>query len=227
MERAFIAEGPRLVTELAESGITPLMIVVSEGFNESSGLFSGEVREVSDRVFSQLTAMQNSQGVLGVFPMPEIADPDIGTVRDWAFALDAVQDPGNLGTVTRTLDFLGFDSLFMGHGSVDIYNPKTVQAGMGAIGRLSLRQVDLPGFLKHQREGGARIYGAAGEGRSISDGNWEPGLIVLGNEGGGLSGGVSELCHEHISIPKLGGGESLNVASACAVLAGWIRFGNG
>jgi TrmH family RNA methyltransferase len=98
-------------------------------------------------VCKKLTCLQTAHQVLAVFEMPDDSNMVHHPLGEWGIALDFIQDPGNLGTIIRTMNFLGIQHIYCSEDSVDVYNPKVVQASMGAIGRVKVSYVDLPTFL--------------------------------------------------------------------------------
>jgi len=137
--------------------------------------------------------------------------------------LDGVADPGNLGTIIRLCDWFGFSQLICSNESVDLYNPKVVQASMGSLFRVKVIHTDLQEFIGGLPEG-KKIYGADMHGTSIYDVDFEihP-VVVFGSESHGINDKLKALMSEKISIPQTGGGESLNVAVSAAIISSEIR----
>jgi TrmH family RNA methyltransferase len=164
---------------------------------------------------------------MGIFRQPR-HDADItAPERELCLALDSVQDPGNLGTIIRIADWFGIENIFCSQGTVDAYSPKTVQATMGAIGRVKVHYVDLPSFIETIKER-APLYGTFLDGDDIYGKKLENrGLVIMGNEGNG----ISEECRKHITeklfIPNYPVGretsESLNVSVATAIICSEFR----
>jgi TrmH family RNA methyltransferase len=221
-ERAYLAEGPRLVSELLYNGQTALKIFTT-GPDLVASYPADVIVPITPADLKKISMLVQPQGVLAVFQMDPDEDPslDLHPNGQWAMALDFIQDPGNLGTILRTLSWFGFANLYCSSDSVDLYNPKVVQASMGAIGHPKVHYVDLPEFLSRQT---VPVYAAAMEGEPINRMVLEPGILVLGNEGGGLSQAVRQACSRWVSIPKLGRGESLNVAVSAAIMAAWATL---
>jgi len=138
-------------------------------------------------------------------------------------ALDAVRDPGNLGTIIRLCDWFGIKHLICSEDTVDCYNPKVLQATMGSIARVNMVYTDLEDFLKNTA---LPVYGAFMDGEVVYDKKLPPGgILVMGNEANGISSSVAKHTTERISIPQFGEAttESLNVATATAILLNEIR----
>lgn len=129
--------------------------------------------------------------------------------------LDDVQDPGNLGTIIRTADWFGIDHIICSEQTVEVYNPKTVQATMGSLARMNIFYTDLEAFIEEAK---LPVYGALLNGNSIYDMDWgNEGLILLGNEGHGISEKLIKKITTPVTIPRIGQAESLNVAVSAAI----------
>ncbi|WP_108424257.1 TrmH family RNA methyltransferase [Flagellimonas amoyensis] len=213
----FVVEGEKLVKELLQAGVAPFKIFV-DGTWKGSGL--GETELVSGAILKQMSSLKQPNGVLGVFHMPK---PLKIEVSDWVVALDAVRDPGNLGTIIRLCDWFGIGQLVCSEDTVDCYNPKVLQATMGSIARVNIVYTPLHEFLKSADQPvlGAFMDGEPVYGKSLPS----KGILVMGNEANGISDEVGALVTERISIPQFGGdtAESLNVATATAILLNEIR----
>lgn len=213
----FVVEGEKLVKELLQSGVRPYIIFTDE---KLGSINFKEAEQVSGAVLKQMSSLKQPNGVLGVF---HISEPNVVDDRDWIVALDAVRDPGNLGTIIRLCDWFGIKHLVCSTDTVDCYNPKVLQATMGSIARVNMVYTDLPDFLK---KAGSPVYGAFMYGEPIYGKSLpENGILVMGNEANGISDKVSKWVTERISIPQFGGetAESLNVATATAILLNEIR----
>ncbi len=134
--------------------------------------------------------------------------------------LDDVQDPGNLGTIIRTAEWFGIEHIICSIGTVDAYNPKVVQATMGSLARLQVYYTNLNEFIPAS---GLKVYGALLDGQSIYQTKWsDEGLIVMGNEGNGISDEIIALIDQAVTIPRIGQAESLNVAVATTIFCSEI-----
>jgi len=214
----FFVEGKKTVEELLNSNFKPHSIYCTDSntFNISVDIQT----EISVAELKQISFLKNPNGGLGVFHIPEAKPLDF---KDWMVALDDIRDPGNLGTIIRLCDWFGIRSLVCSQNTVDCYNPKTLQATMGSISRVSITYLDLASFLG---ESEIPIYGAFMDGESVYENKLtEKGIIVLGNEGNGISTKVSAVISKRIAIPQYGNKttESLNVATATAILLHEIR----
>jgi len=135
---------------------------------------------------------------------------------DFILALDAVQDPGNMGTIMRMADWYGVKKIVCSKNTVDCYNPKVIQASMGAFLRIEVSYLDLNTYLSETQ---LSIYGALLEGENVYQQQLRPnGILLMGNEGKGISKELLPLITNPISIPRRGQAESLNVSVATAIL---------
>lgn len=141
--------------------------------------------------------------------------------QKFSIVLDGIQDPGNMGTIIRTADWFGIQHIVCSGDTVDVYNPKVVQATMGSIAHVNIYYTELENFLS---EINIPIYGALFNGANIYQTNFgEEGLLIMGNEGNGLRPAVIKLIQHAITIPRLGNAESLNVGIATAIFCSEIK----
>ena len=214
----FVAEGVKIVKELLDAGFESLGI-----YSSISGMgkeLDVEVSAVDQAVIKKMSALTNPNGLIGVFKIKESKEID---TQDWILALDAVRDPGNLGTIIRLCDWYGIRQLVCSPDTVDCYNPKVLQATMGSIARVNIAYTDLTVFLEKYEQ---PIYGAFMDGSNVYGQNLpQKGVLVMGNEANGISEGVETRVNEKIAIPQFGKPttESLNVASATAILLNEVR----
>ena len=208
----FVAEGEKCVAELTKS--FELIHLYREGENATR------------TEIEQMSGLKNPQGVVGVFKKRPIGDWTL-EIGDLVLALDGVQDPGNLGTIIRTCDWYGVHDIFCSLDTADCYNPKVVQATMGALSRVRVHYVDLPSWLAAQK---AQIYGTLLDGKDMYDvipESRNTGIIVMGNEGNGISQEVRKLITSPIRIPSYPKNaetsESLNVSIATAIVLAEFR----
>lgn len=218
MHRLFFVEGVKSVMELLNSGLKEHLILAT--VEKAPEIPYEGVHLISENDLRQLSALHTPSGVLGVFEIPKTGEL---TYKDWVVALDSVQDPGNLGTIIRLCDWFGIQHLVCSNGTVDCYNPKTLQATMGSIARVTVQYVDLNVFLAGQS---LPVYGAFMDGTAMyGQALPKKGVLILGNEANGISTKIAEQITERIAIPQFGAQqtESLNVASATAILLAEIR----
>ncbi|MFX0557388.1 TrmH family RNA methyltransferase [Maribacter sp. CXY002] len=214
----FVMEGKKAVEELLASQFKVYKIFTDE-LNETYFKEHGAVK-IHAKDFGQISSLKNPNGVLGVFHIPKSKPLE---VNDWVLALDGVQDPGNMGTIIRLCDWYGIENIICSNTTVDCYNPKVLQATMGSIARVSITYLNLPQFLG---DSSIPVYGTFMDGENVNNCSLpNKGILVVGNEGSGISQEVKQLCHKAIAIPQYGSttAESLNVGTATAILLNEIR----
>ncbi|MCX2431083.1 TrmH family RNA methyltransferase [Pedobacter sp. GR22-10] len=172
--------------------------------------------EVNNAELSKISTLQTPQGFLALVKIPETKTATQKDLKNkFTLILDGIQDPGNMGTIIRTADWFGFENIICSMDTVEAYNPKTVQATMGSLARVNLFYEDLPVLLANND---IPVFGALLEGNSIYKTNWgQEGLVVLGNEGKGISADVIKKINYPVTIPRIGAAESLNVAVSAAI----------
>lgn len=228
-EGVFLAEGPKLVGELLGS-FPCLLLAATPAWKQRYPQAPAEEQvEVSDEELARASLLRTPQQVLAIFRKKEESiEPDEIT-RSLCLALDGVQDPGNLGTIVRVADWFGLRDVFCSRHSADVYGAKTVQATMGALARVRVHYVDLPALLARCREAGLPVYGTFMDGDSLyaAGGLEARGVIVMGNEGNGISPEVGRLVSHRLLIPSYPPGEptceSLNVGVATAIVCAEFR----
>ena len=186
--------------------------------------------EVTAEELARVSLQRAPQGVLAVFEKPQpVAAQSLLPVagRSLCLALDGVQDPGNVGTIVRIADWWGIEHVICSHDTADVFAPKTVQSTMGALGRVGVHYTDLPAWLD-ALPAGTPVYGTLLDGDNLYDSELTPhGIIVMGNEGNGLSSAVRERVSHRLLIPSFPPdrptSESLNVAVATAVTCAEFR----
>ena len=201
-EGLFVAEGPKVVSELSKSF-------------ECVSMY-----EDPDDV-ARLSFLRHPQDVLAVFRKKEPAPLPLEP-QGLMVALDRVQDPGNLGTIIRIADWFGVDTIVCSEDTADVWNPKVVQATMGSLARVSVVYADLPSVIERYN---GPVYGTFLDGENIYDTELsKEGIVVFGNEGNGISDDVRKLVSKRILIPPTRkGAESLNVAIATAITLAEFR----
>jgi TrmH family RNA methyltransferase len=216
----FLVEGKKAVQELCASSLKMYKIFVTKDHGLSVG--RADCIVVSEKELQQMSALKRSNGVIGIFHKPNSVPLEF---NGWTLALDDIQDPGNLGTIIRLCDWFGITDLICSIGTVDCFNPKVLQATMGSIGRVNIVYGSLTDLLS---QANVPIYGAFMEGAVVYDEIFpSQGVLVMGNEGKGISERIKSLCQQQIAVPQFGEKttESLNVATATAILLNEIRRG--
>lgn len=221
----FVAEGNKMVSDLLPFLKCQLLIGNIDFLNTTSLENVEEVIEVNDKELAQASFLQNPQQVLAVFYQPQ-RDSQIRIDDQLILALDGIQDPGNLGTIVRLCDWYGIKHVFCSQDTADIYNPKVVQATMGALARVDVHYVDLAEFLIENKH--LPVYGTLLDGNNMYEEDISPtGIIVMGNEGNGIRPEIERLITKRLYIPNYPIGnptsESLNVAIATAIICAEFR----
>lgn len=225
-EQLFLAEGPKLVGDLLGNFPCKMLVATAEWLSSHQRVEASNLIEATPEELSRASLLKTPQQVLALFEQPQIeVDLSIPT-RELCLALDDIQDPGNLGTIIRLADWFGIRHIFCSYNTVDVFSPKVIQATMGAIARVNIYYTSLPEFI--QQLGNTPIYGTFLDGDNLYQQPLsENGLIVMGNEGNGISQSVSSLINHRLFIPNYPEGcatsESLNVAIATAVVCAEFR----
>ena len=224
-EGLFIVEGEKMVQEACDSGF-----VVEKIYNKA---------EIGEEAMKRISALANPSPALAILRKPEdiyVDSPssisNIFSKGGLFLALDTIRDPGNLGTILRIADWFGIDAVFAAKDTVDVFNPKVVQATMGAIFRVKMHYVDLPALSDIVLEMGGSIYGTFLDGenlytKTLQTGKDTPVVIVIGNESIGISEEMSQKVSDRLYIPPYPadspGSESLNAAIATAITVAEFR----
>lgn len=221
----FVVEGEKMVDE-----------AVSSGFDVTT-IFRKD--EIGEEAMKRISALSSPSPVLAIVRKPQdiyVNDPaslsDIISKGGLFLALDTIRDPGNLGTILRIADWFGIDAVFAAKDTVDVFNPKVVQATMGAIFRVRMHYVDLPAVSEMILSNDGRVYGTFLDGRNmysiqLETGTDRPVMIVIGNESEGISDRMASLVSDRLYIPPYpaddSGSESLNAAVATAITVSEFR----
>ena len=214
IEKLFIAEGTKVIQELLQSNFElEHLYTTKEDFNE---ITSANRTIVSESDLKKISALSSINTCLGVFRVPESKTTQ---EEGLLVALDDIRDPGNMGTILRLCDWFGVKEVVCSKTTVDIYNPKVIQATMGSISRVNVNYVDLNSFLENTS---LPVFGTFMDGKNIYNQKLpKEGIIVMGNEANGISSTIERIVSERLSIPRFGSlqqTESLNVATATAIV---------
>ena len=221
-EEAFVAEGPKIVGDLM-AVTPPLMVIATEewaAMHHTSLPPATELITVTDDELRRISFLQHPQKIMAVFRMDFLGHDSEIRPDELYLALDGVQDPGNVGTILRTLDAFDFDGLLLLEGCADPWSVKTVRSSMGAIFRRDvwcMSASELPGLLERSS---LPLYGTAlrQDTEDVRGVSLERCAIAIGSEGQGLSDAVLAMCRKTLKIPMSERCESLNAAIAAAVL---------
>ena len=215
----FLAEGVKVIQELLQSNFVLEHLYATEESFSSFSITNKSV--VSEGEMKKITALSTPSSCLAVFQIPkqeQLANAGL------LVALDDIRDPGNLGTIIRLCDWFGIEQIVCSRETVDLYNPKVVQATMGSIARVKLNYLDLEKFIS---ETTLPVFGTFMDGSNIYEEKLpNEGIIILGNEANGISKFIEKLVNNRIAIPRFGNlqkTESLNVATATAIVLSEFR----
>ncbi len=220
-ENCFVAEGPKVVGDLMKR-YQPKAIFATRAWLDGAGIGS-QATEITDEELRRISFLQNPQQVLALFFIPSTIFYQPSTL---SLALDSVQDPGNLGTIIRIADWFGIDTIYCSEDTADAYNPKVVQATMGSLAHVHIIYCDLL-QLFDALPPSYPVYGTLLDGDDIYQQPLsQEGIIVMGNEGNGISEAVRQRVTRRLLIPNFHQGESaesLNVAIATAITCSEFR----
>ena len=225
-EGKFVAEGFKVVDDLLALQPADLIVATGEWLRDKHFGAETEVIEVTDEELKKVSFLQHPQQVLAVFKQATSGNYSINT-SELSLALDGVQDPGNLGTIIRIADWFGITHIYCSQDTADVYNPKVVQATMGSIARVKVEYGDLLGLVE-SLPADVPVYGTLLDGDNIYQQKLENrGLIVMGNEGKGISPALAKKVNHKLLIPNFPEGrataDSLNVAIATAITCSEFR----
>ena len=231
-EGLFVAEGPKVVGDLIRHQTPVRLIGTEEWFCDSGWQPRADVDErVSADELRRISFLQHPQQVVGIFRLLDQQLPNDFTgdrcSRQLTLALDGIQDPGNLGTIIRIADWFGISDIVCSSDTADVYNPKVVQATMGSLARVNIFYTNLPSWLR-QLPSSLPVYGTLLDGENLyGQPLTSAGIIVMGNEGNGISEEVRRLVSHRLLIPSFHHAdehaESLNVAIATAIVCAEFR----
>lgn len=221
----FIVEGEKMVEEALHSRF------------EVQSVYRKD--EIGEEAMRRISSLSSPSPAFAVVRKPyDIYIDDVSDIESTFasgglyIALDTIRDPGNLGTILRIADWFGVDAVFATPDTVDVFNPKVVQATMGAVFRVRMHYTDLPSLASTLIESGGKVYGTFLDGeniysRHLDDGSESPVMIVIGNESEGISKEMSALVSDRLYIPPYPadqpGSESLNAAVATALAVAEFR----
>ena len=220
----FVVEGEKLVEEALNSHF------------EVEAVYRRD--EIGEEAMKRISSLASPSPALAVLRKPsdvyvdDLSSIASGLSRGLYLGLDTIRDPGNLGTIIRIADWFGADAVFAAPGTVDVFNPKVVQATMGAVLRVRMHYVDLPSLAGEFLSRGGKVYGTFLDGsnmyeRDLDTGEDRPVMIVIGNESEGISATMAGLVSDRLYIPPYpaddSGSESLNAAIATAITVAEFR----
>ena len=212
----FVVEGEKMVSEALRSGFEPVSLWRRD--------------EIGEAAMARISSLTTPSPVLAVLRQRPLSRPPLD--KGLYLALDAIRDPGNLGTILRIADWFGIRDIVASPDTVELYNPKVVQSTMGAIFRVRVHYTGLESYVRDILAAGGKVYGTFLDGGNLYDkpletGVGAPAVIVIGNESNGISPAIGALVSDRLLIPSFPGGiptsESLNAAVATAVAVAEFR----
>lgn len=212
-EGVFIVEGTKMVQEILTNANADIQCLVTTDahIEPRADLYVTDAASMKS-----LSGLSTPSSLLAVVRQPAFSELS----SNWTLALDGIQDPGNMGTIIRTADWFGIQEIVCSLNTVDCFNPKVVQATMGSIFRVNVRYQHLETYLTSESR---PVFGALLEGENMHSIQLpEKGILLMGNEGKGISEALLETISHPIHIPGRGGAESLNVSVATGILLGQL-----
>lgn len=225
-EKKFLVEGRKLITEALDSGYTcEIILTLNETADENQSLIKqlskkkiiSEIVRSSD--FVKLCDTKNPQGIIGVFHVKEQNKP-VFENENLIVAMESISDPGNVGTIIRNSDWFGVKNILLNRDCAEVYSPKVIRASAGSVFHLNIfEEKDFYNVLKKQKKNGFVILCADLNGENLYASSYnKKTILVLANEANGPTNNLLEICDSKITVPRIGKAESLNVASASAVI---------
>jgi len=210
----FIVEGFKMVEELLLSNFeTETIFALSDWATHHPNL---KVEVISENELNSISSLITPNKVIAIVKQKEKIISDLS--QSLSIVLDDIQDPGNFGTIIRTADWFGITNIICSENCVDVYNPKVIQATMGSLFRANVFYTNLTTFFSKNQN--LTVYGALLNGENVSQKKLKSkgSILLMGNESKGISKNLIPFVTEKITIPKFGKAESLNVATATAIL---------
>ena len=214
----FVVEGVKGINEFLNSDFELHTIYTTK---DTFKVHSDVLFNISEAELKKISSLKNPNTALAIFKMPK---PKRINNASLTVALDAIRDPGNLGTIVRLCDWYGIEDLVCSSNTVDCFNPKVVQATMGSLTRVNVSYLDLESFISNYK---GNIFGTYMRGENIYSTELpDSGMVILGNEANGISEPINQLVNRRLTIPQFGNQhktESLNVATATAIVLSEFR----
>ena len=224
----FLVEGTKTVMELLASKITVKSLFATDewiSFHKSLLKNISNLEIVSEKELKQISNLVTPQQVIALACIPNYSFDQKELANNFSIALDEIQDPGNLGTIIRIADWYGIKNIICSKNCADVYSPKVIQATMGSFMRVNVFYADLKSFFEEQNK--LPVYGAVMNGENLYTTSISAnGILLIGNEGSGISDELLTFVTHPITIPKIGDAESLNASIATAIICdAWARGG--
>ena len=214
-DRLFLVEGEKAVDELLTSSWVIRQIYATPEWVDAHAGISVPVTVVNEGQIQEMSTLVTARTVIALVAMRD-EQPPVIDMPGITLVLDAIQDPGNFGTIVRIADWFGVRQIIAGDNCADIYNPKVIQASMGSFVRVLPVYTNLSDWLQHYPH---TIMGAVLHGNSIYKvAQVSSAALIIGNEGKGIQDALLPFIQQPVSIPKIGGAESLNAAVATGII---------
>ncbi len=218
----FVVEGRKSVEEVLQSSLTVQKIYVSKLEEVPEGL--SEFVEISSTEMKRLSGLKTAPGILAVVQIPSFSWDN--STKGITLLLDDISDPGNLGTIIRSADWFGVERIICSPNTVDLWNPKVVQATMGSLFHVPIFTLNLEEVLAVFEDKKVPSFAAVLNGENLYDISFpEDAAIIIGNESHGISQVLVDSASHAVTIPAFGRAESLNASVACAVILGVMKRG--
>ena len=228
LNNEYIIEGIKIIQEAIQENAKIKQIIICDDCEKNSNISQEMMYEiakyeciyVTNKIFTSLTDVKNPQGIMAIVEKNSSKEEEIDYNQDIIVALDDIQDPGNLGTILRTVDSIGINQILVSKGTADSYNPKVVRSTMGAIFRVKIIECeDLEKTLKEIKKHKFEILVTSLQTEnSIYDIKYNKKVIVIGNEANGLEEKIQNMADVKVKIPMLGKTESLNASVATGII---------
>ncbi|WP_321346729.1 RNA methyltransferase [uncultured Draconibacterium sp.] len=230
-ENLFLIEGDKMVKEAIESELKIKLLIVTSQFlnlNKIADNFAERIIETDATELKKVSLLQHPQNSLAVCYIPGKQKMPVSLPDGLSVYLDGIQDPGNLGTILRICDWYGIQNIFCSPDSVDLYNPKVIQASMGSFNRINLNECAFGDLAVLAQKAKIPVFGAFMNGDNIYQQKLpKQAVIVMGNEGNGIRPNVEKQISNRLSIPNFSENtikaESLNVSVATAIICSEFR----
>ena len=217
----FLVEGRKNIAELLQSGFETKMLAGTKSFIEEVGKTikkQVEVYEIKQDVLDSITTLEHNEAGVAVVKVPTTNNLPTPDKNRLYLLLDGLQDPGNLGTIIRTADWFGLQTIFCTPNTVELYNPKVIAATMGSFLRVNVHYENAKFILETFKKQGIPVIGSVLKGKDLNTVTFRSGLLVVGNEGKGISDEILKQIDLPVTIPGYGDAESLNAAVATGII---------
>lgn len=227
-EQLFVAEGNKLVSDMLPAYECALLVAKPSWLNTQDPIKAEELIVAEDEDIRKASFLKNPQDVLALFRIPTWRIEEVHPDKELVLMADGIQDPGNLGTIIRLADWFGIGHILCSNDTTDVFNPKVVQATMGALAHVKVHYTDLKQYIGSLEREKTPIYGTFLDGEDMYEKELSRhGIIIMGNEGNGIREELKPLINERLYIPNYPAekscAESLNVAIATAVVCAEFR----